>query len=201
MQKRTPTPRSSAILGLSTLFFTEMWERFSLLRHARAPHSLHDGAGRDGRAGFGLASRPARSTACTRRRSTCCRCPAAGSPTGSSASAARCSGAVSSSCSATCRLPFPHAGVLLPGLVLIVIGTGLLKPNISAIVGQLYARGRERATPASRSSTWASTWAPYRPAGLVPGPETGCRAGSPADSPARAGTWVSAPTRSACCSA
>ncbi len=28
--------------GLSTLFFTEMWERFSLLRHARDPDALHD---------------------------------------------------------------------------------------------------------------------------------------------------------------
>src|SRR5713101_8396853 len=42
-------------------------------------------------------------------------------------------------------LPFFYVG-----LTLIVIGTGLLKPNVSAMVG---------ATRASRSSTWGSTWA------------------------------------------
>ena len=31
------------------------------------------------------------------------------------------------------------------GLCLLVIGTGLLKPNISTLVGQLYATGRRRA--------------------------------------------------------
>src|SRR4051812_12178745 len=36
-------------------------------------------------------------------------------------------------------LPFFYAG-----LTLIVIGTGLLKPNISALVGGLYERGEER---------------------------------------------------------
>ena len=43
------------------------------------------------------------------------------------------------------------------GLVLIVLGTGLLKPNISVIVGQLYDEKDVVATPASASSTWAST--------------------------------------------
>ena len=36
-------------------------------------------------------------------------------------------------------LPFFFAG-----LVLIVLGTGLLKPNISSMVGQLYAPGDQR---------------------------------------------------------
>jgi POT family len=66
-------------------------------------------------------------------------------------------------------------------LFFIIVGTGLLKPNVSSIVGQLYdvrARvlgkqnpgGRTQArsmpaisgrggTRASPSSTWASTWA------------------------------------------
>jgi POT family proton-dependent oligopeptide transporter len=43
------------------------------------------------------------------------------------------------------------------GLILIVLGTGLLKPNISAIVGDLYPEGGARATRGSRSSTWGST--------------------------------------------
>jgi POT family proton-dependent oligopeptide transporter len=46
------------------------------------------------------------------------------------------------------------------GLLLIVLGTGLLKPNISAIVGDLYPEAGRVATRASRSSTWASTRAP-----------------------------------------
>jgi POT family proton-dependent oligopeptide transporter len=44
------------------------------------------------------------------------------------------------------------------GLMVIIVGVGLLKPNISAIVAELYPEGG--ATPASRSSTWASTSAP-----------------------------------------
>ena len=38
---------------------------------------------------------------------------------------------------------FAHRAFFL-GLVLIVIGTGLLKPNISAIVGDLYPEGGSR---------------------------------------------------------
>src|SRR5215213_933052 len=55
---------------------------------------------------------------------------------------------------ANSKLPF------FLGLILIVCGTGLLKPNISAIVGDLYPEGG--ATRASRSSTWASTSARSR---------------------------------------
>ena len=45
-------------------------------------------------------------------------------------------------------LAVPLAGSFYVGLVLIVLGTGLLKPNISVIVGQLY--GRERRPPRRR---------------------------------------------------
>ncbi len=38
-------------------------------------------------------------------------------------------------------MAFPSDAMFYLGLVLIVLGTGLLKPNISAIVGQLYAPG------------------------------------------------------------
>ena len=47
-----------------------------------------------------------------------------------------------------------------PGMALIAIGTGLLKPNISAMVGELYDRDPDEgsvATPGSPSSTWEST--------------------------------------------
>ena len=38
-------------------------------------------------------------------------------------------------------LAVPLSGSFYVGLVLIVLGTGLLKPNISVIVGQLYRSG------------------------------------------------------------
>jgi POT family proton-dependent oligopeptide transporter len=41
-------------------------------------------------------------------------------------------------------MAFPSLGSFYLGLALIVIGTGLLKPNVSSIVGQLYAPGDSR---------------------------------------------------------
>ena len=78
--------------GLATLFFTEMWERFSYYGMRALLVLFMTAARRAG--GFGLddARRPARSTASTPSASTCWRCPAAGSPTGCSASAGPCSG-------------------------------------------------------------------------------------------------------------
>jgi POT family proton-dependent oligopeptide transporter len=41
-------------------------------------------------------------------------------------------------------MAFPSMGTFYMGLVLIVLGTGLLKPNISVIVGQLYGQTDQR---------------------------------------------------------
>lgn len=41
-------------------------------------------------------------------------------------------------------LAIPNPDLFFVGLVVVVLGTGLLKPNIAAIVGQLYERGDER---------------------------------------------------------
>ncbi len=41
-------------------------------------------------------------------------------------------------------LAFPYVGTFYMGLALVALGTGLLKPNISSIVGQLYAQGDVR---------------------------------------------------------
>ena len=41
-------------------------------------------------------------------------------------------------------LAIPGIGTFFAGLVLVVLGTGLLKPNISAVVGELYAAGDPR---------------------------------------------------------
>src|SRR5678815_1532259 len=45
-------------------------------------------------------------------------------------------------------LAIPTAASLYPGLGLIIIGTGLLKPNVSTMVGQLYAKTDERRSAA-----------------------------------------------------
>jgi dipeptide/tripeptide permease len=51
----------------------------------------------------------------------------------------------------------PFQSTFFIGLVLIVIGTGLLKPNISSVVGQLYSTEDERRDADFRSSIWGST--------------------------------------------
>ena len=54
-------------------------------------------------------------------------------------------------------LVFPPLPFFYAGLALIVIGTGLLKPSVSTLVGSLYPPATAAATPGSRSSTWGST--------------------------------------------
>ena len=41
-------------------------------------------------------------------------------------------------------LAIPHDSTFFIGLIFVVAGTGLLKPNIGALVGQLYPTGDER---------------------------------------------------------
>ena len=134
--------------GLSTLFFTEMWERFSyyglrpLLILFMTAALAEGGFGFDARPGVGD-RRHLRAPASTWRRS-----PAGGSPTGCSACGApsarrgahhlRATSRSALSASRASKAPF------FLGLMLIVLGTGLLKPNISAIVGDLYPEGGAR---------------------------------------------------------
>ena len=54
-------------------------------------------------------------------------------------------------------LAFQALPFFYTGLSLIVVGTGLLKPNVSTIVGSLYSPATPAATRASRFSTWGST--------------------------------------------
>src|ERR1700686_2104353 len=129
--------------GLSTLFFTEMWERFSyygmrafLMLYMVAPASA---------GGLGFADRDAASIY--------------GTYTGSVWGAAILGGivadrflgqynsvligasiiAIGHFALAFKALPFFYAG-----LALIVVGTGLLKPNASTLVGSLYDQGDAR---------------------------------------------------------
>ena len=118
--------------GLSTLFFTEMWERFSyygmralLLLYVTAPVAAgglglqRRGGRRDLRALHVDGLHGGAAGRLDRR-------PAA------SASAAPCCGAASSSPRGHFTAAIPALATFYLGLTLIVVGTGLLKGNVSA---------------------------------------------------------------------
>ncbi len=129
--------------GLATLFFTEMWERFSyygmrafLILYMTAPAAA---------GGLGFADRDAASIY--------------GTYTGSVWAAAILGGLVADRWLGQYRsvliggiiialghftLAFPPLPFFYTGLALIVIGTGLLKPNVSTLVGSLYEQGDAR---------------------------------------------------------
>ena len=129
--------------GLSTLFFTEMWERFSyygmrafLILYMVAPASA---------GGLGFADADAASIY--------------GTYTGSVWGAAIFGGLVADRFLGQYRsvliggiiiaaghftLAFKALPFFYSGLVLIVVGTGLLKPNVSTLVGSLYEEGDAR---------------------------------------------------------
>ena len=115
-----------------------------LLRHARVPHPLHDGPGGGGRAGLRRRATPRRFTAPT---------PAARGARRSSAAlvADRLLGQYRSVllggiiiAAGHFTLAFKALPFFYTGLGLIVVGTGLLKPNVSTLVGSLYAPGDAR---------------------------------------------------------
>ncbi|MDR1989167.1 MAG: peptide MFS transporter [Acidobacteriaceae bacterium] len=129
--------------GLSTLFFTEMWERFSyygmrafLILYMTAPASS---------GGLGFADASAASIY--------------GTYTGSVWGASILGGLVADRVLGQYRsvliggliialghftLAFHSLSFFYAGLALIVVGTGLLKPNVSTLVGSLYASGDTR---------------------------------------------------------
>ena len=129
--------------GLATLFFTEMWERFSyygmrafLILYMTAPIAA---------GGLAMSDRDAASIY--------------GTYTGSAWAASIFGGIVADRWLGQYRsvlvggaiiaaghftLAFPPLPFFYAGLALIVIGTGLLKPNVSTLVGSLYERGDQR---------------------------------------------------------
>src|SRR3954452_8080302 len=129
--------------GLATLFFTEMWERFSyygmrafLILYMTAPASA---------GGLGFADADAASIY--------------GTYTGSVWGAAILGGLVADRVLGQYRsvlvggtiialghftLAFKALPFFYTGLALIVVGTGLLKPNVSTLVGSLYEPGDSR---------------------------------------------------------
>ena len=145
--------------GLATLFFTEMWERFSyygmrafLILYMVAPAA---------QGGLGFADADAASIY--------------GTYTGAAWGAAIFGGLVADRFLGQYRtvlvggiiialghfvLAFKALPFFYTGLTFVALGTGLLKPNVSTLVGSLYEPGDRRRDAASRSSTWASTSAP-----------------------------------------
>jgi POT family proton-dependent oligopeptide transporter len=139
----TTSPLAGQPRGLATLFFTEMWERFSyygmrafLILYMTAPVAA---------GGLGFSDRDAASIY--------------GTYTGSAWAAAIFGGIVGDRWLGQYRsvlvggiiialghftLAFRALPFFYSGLTLIVIGTGLLKPNVSTLVGSLYEPGDDR---------------------------------------------------------
>src|SRR4026209_317590 len=147
--RATPAPSRGFFghpAGLSTLFFTEMWERFSYYGIRPLLVLFMSAALLDG--GFGFTRETASSivgiyAACVYLASL---------PGGWIADRllglrrAIWYGAILIAAGQICVAPpvvFARPAFFI-GLVLIVFGTGLLKPNISAIVGDLYPEGGSR---------------------------------------------------------
>jgi POT family proton-dependent oligopeptide transporter len=129
--------------GLSTLFFTEMWERFSYYGMRAILILFMTTAPAAGGLGFDTASAGAIYGLYTSMVYM------ASLPGGWIADrligqqrAVLIGGVLIAS--GHFSMAFPSLATFYLGLFLIVIGTGLLKPNISAIVGQLYAPGDNR---------------------------------------------------------
>jgi len=129
--------------GLATLFFTEIWERFSyygmralLILFMTAPMAR-------GGLGFGVAKAGAVYGLYTAMVYLLC-LPGgwlADRITGQRRAVLY--GGILISAGQFCLMA-PSESVFYVGLVLLMLGTGLLKPNVSTIVGQLYAPGDHR---------------------------------------------------------
>jgi POT family proton-dependent oligopeptide transporter len=129
--------------GLATLFFTEMWERFSyygmraILIFYLTASVAHGGLGfADSKAGavYGLYA-----------SMVYLMCLAGGWIADRAIGQRRAVliGGILIACGEFC-LVVPAVAAFYLGLVLLVCGTGLLKGNVSTIVGQLYAPGDPR---------------------------------------------------------
>ena len=129
--------------GLATLFFTEMWERFSyygmralLILFMTAP------AARGG-LGFGVAKAGAIYGLYTAMVYLLCLPGGWVADRITGQRRAVLYGGILITAGQFCLMG-PTVSVFYAGLVLLVLGTGLLKPNVSTIVGQLYATGDQR---------------------------------------------------------
>ncbi len=135
--------RQSHPRGLYTLFFTEMWERFSYYgMRALLVLFMVDAVQRDG---MGLTDEVATAIYGLYTAGVYLACLPGGW------AADRLFGAQRAVWFGGITIAAGHFSLAVPrteffflGLVLVVVGTGLLKPNISAMVGQLYPEGGAR---------------------------------------------------------
>ena len=129
--------------GLATLFFTEMWERFSYYGMRALLILFMTASVERGGLGFNVAKAGAvygLYTAMVYLLSL----PGgwvADKITGQRRAVLY--GGILISCGQFCLMA-PSMAMFYLGLVVLVLGTGLLKPNVSTIVGQLYAQGDAR---------------------------------------------------------
>ncbi len=136
-------PRLAHPRGLYTLFFTEMWERFSFYgMRALLVLFMVDSVQRDG---MGLTDEVATAIYGLYTAGVYLACLPGGW------AADRLFGAQRAVWYGGIAIAAGHFALAVPrveffflGLILVVVGTGLLKPNISAIVGQLYPEGGAR---------------------------------------------------------
>ena len=154
--------------GLATLFMTEMWERFTYYG-MRAILILFMAA-RSRTAGSASTTRPPPpSTGCTSPR------PILLAPPGGwiadrligQQRAVVWGGVLIMLGNGSLAVRRPTR-LFFVGLIVIVLGVGLLKPNISASSRSSIRKAARGATPASRSSTWASTSARSSARSVVP---------------------------------
>ena len=129
--------------GLRTLFFTEMWERFSYYgMRAMLVLFMVDSAERGG---MGFSDRTATAVYGLYTAAVYLMALPGGYLADRVLGARRAvwHGGIVIMCGhLTLAVPSPYS--LWPGLALVAVGTGLLKPNITTMVGQLYALDDER---------------------------------------------------------
>ncbi|MCL4179043.1 MAG: peptide MFS transporter [Verrucomicrobia bacterium] len=136
-------PRLAHPRGLYTLFFTEMWERFSFYgMRALLVLFMVDSVRRDG---MGLTDEVATAIYGLYTAGVYLACLPGGWAADRLFGAQRAVwyGGISIA-AGHFALAVPRVEFFFLGLILVVVGTGLLKPNISAIVGQLYPEGGAR---------------------------------------------------------
>ncbi len=129
--------------GLAVLFFTEMWERFSYygMRALLVLYMVESVT----RGGMGYETRHATSIYGTYTMSVYLLTILGGFVADNFIGARRAVlwGGVIIACGHF-SMAIPSTATFFAGLILIALGTGLLKPNISTMVGSLYAAGDER---------------------------------------------------------
>ncbi len=129
--------------GLAPLFLTEMWERFSYygMRALLVLYMVASVA----QGGMGYETRHATSIYGTYTMSVYLLCILGGFIADNFIGARRAVlwGGVIIACGHFC-MAVPSTGTFFLGLTAIALGTGLLKPNISTMVGSLYAAGDDR---------------------------------------------------------